>query len=115
MFILAGESGMRVDELINLHIADLLFDSNKIQTRHAKGTNGSGKRSRVSLFSSFAQDSVRHYLKSYRPLFNCDSNLLFPSANGTLVSYQVLQKNLKCLSLLRNIDRASRIKSDDTP
>jgi integrase len=68
--VIAGETGFRCDEIVHLEInADLFFESRKIQTRHAKGTRGSGKRSRPSLFTPFARDTVQYYLKHHRPHF----------------------------------------------
>ena len=68
MAVLAGESGLRVDELLNLEIGkDLFFESHKLQTRFAKGTRGSGKRGRITLFPPLARDTVRYYLKNHRP------------------------------------------------
>ena len=82
MVVLAGESGLRSDELCHLETdLDLFFDSHKLQTRHAKATHGSGKRSRVTLFTPFARDTIRFYLKSHRPfLGSAKTNpYLFPS------------------------------------
>lgn len=95
MLVVAGESGLRANELSHLHISDLFFESNKIQTRHAKATRGSGKRARVSLFTAFAQDSVRHYLKLYRHQFGSHKDLLFPTSSGRPMPYQIMNKELK--------------------
>lgn len=41
MVILAGESGLRPDELLNLDAkTDLFFESKKLQTQNAKATLG---------------------------------------------------------------------------
>mgnify|MGYP001583035273 FL=1 len=59
MAVLAGETGLRVDELMHLEVEkDLFFASKKIQTRHAKAAKGSGKRCRVTLFPPLARDST---------------------------------------------------------
>ncbi len=93
---MAGESGLRVDELLHLEISDLHFDSFKIQTRFAKGTRGSGKRARLTLFTPLARDTAQFYLNQYRPLIkNSDQTLfLFPSKTGGLLDYASLQKAL---------------------
>jgi site-specific recombinase XerD len=66
--VVAGESGLRADELANLEISgDLFFESKKLQTRCAKGMKGSGKRTRPTLFTPLARDTIRHYLKHHRP------------------------------------------------
>ena len=33
--VLAGESGLRINEILHLEVSDLYFDSHKIQTRFA--------------------------------------------------------------------------------
>ena len=94
--VLAGESGLRADELLHLEIQDLHFDSLKIQTRWAKGTRGSGKRARRTLFTPLAQDTARFYLAQVRPLIknSGDTSFVFPSKTGGLLDYASLQKSL---------------------
>ena len=94
--VLAGESGLRADELLHLEISDLHFDSFKIQTRFAKGTRGSGKRSRPTLFTPLARDTARFYLNEHRPLIKNahQTSFLFPSKSGGLLDYASLQKGL---------------------
>ena len=90
MVVLAGESGLRADEILNLEMSlDLFFESKKLQTRFAKGTRGSGKRARITLFTPLARDTVKFYLKEHRPhLFGSDqTDYLFPSKSGKLMSY----------------------------
>jgi integrase len=90
MVVLAGESGLRADEILNLEISlDLFFDSKKLQTRFAKGTKGSGKRARITLFTPLSRDTLKFYLKEHRPhLLDSDrTDYLFPSKSGKLMSY----------------------------
>jgi site-specific recombinase XerD len=88
MAVVAGCCGLRIDEIINLDVKkDLFFKSAKLQTRHAKGTRGSGKRSRVTLFPPFARDTLRFYIDNYRCLlFVGESDLLFPNHSGETLS-----------------------------
>ncbi|MEO7163733.1 MAG: site-specific integrase [Bdellovibrionia bacterium] len=106
MIVLAGESGLRVDELLHLEISqDLFFDSKKIQTRFAKSTRGSGKRSRITLFTPLARDTVRLYLKEYRPLI-CNANAsdyLFPAKSGGLLAYSGAHNGLN--EILKNLNQ----------
>lgn len=96
MAVVAAESGMRIDEVIHLELNDLFFKSNKIQTRYAKGTRGSGKRARTTLFPPFARDSVKFYLKQYRHLITpVKNNLLFPNKQGKELNYVTMQQALK--------------------
>jgi len=75
---------------------DIFFESRKIQTRHAKGAKGSGKRCRVTLFPPLARDTLRYYLKSARPKFTAsEAGLLFPSKSGLPLSYASVQTALK--------------------
>jgi integrase len=110
MIVLAGESGLRVDELLHLEISqDLFFDSKKIQTRFAKSTRGSGKRSRITLFTPLARDTVRLYLKEYRSKIS-DSNqsdYLFPAKSGGLLPYSAAHNGL--VEVLRNLSQTGFI------
>lgn len=97
MVVLAGESGLRVDEILNLELVDLFFDSDKIQTRWAKGTKGSGKRARTTLFTPLAQDTVKFYLSSCRPNFphHQNSQWVFLSKSGRQLDYSAAHSGLK--------------------
>jgi len=99
MLVLAGECGFRADELRNIENSDLFFSGNKIQTRSAKGSRGSGKKSRVSLFTPFAQDSVRHFQKHHRGKISGSKpcQFLFPTKNLSPVSYSTQQKEISLM------------------
>jgi len=99
MMVLAGECGFRANELRHIEMSDLFFSGNKIQTRNAKGSRGSGKKSRMSLFTPFAQDSVRHFQKHYRDkiLRGKPSPFLFPTKNLSAVSYTTQQKEISLM------------------
>lgn len=97
MAVLAGETGLRVDELIHLEVdKDLFFDSNKVQTRHAKAAKGSGKRCRITLFPPLARDTLKFYLAHSRPKLAPNSSpWVFPSKSGQKLTYAVAQAALK--------------------
>jgi len=98
MAVLAGESGLRIDELTHLEISrDLFFESAKIQTRFAKAKRGSGKRSRVTLFTPLARDTVSYYLKIIRPKIVTEdaSDFLFASRKGLQLPYSSCHYALK--------------------
>ncbi len=84
--VLAGETGLRIDELLHLETdRDLLFESKKVQTRYAKAAGGSGKRARVTLFSPLARDTIRFYLREHRGALlgrGRTSPALFPASRG---------------------------------
>lgn len=93
--VLAGESGLRADELLHLEIGDLFFEGRKIQTRYAKGTHGSGKRARLTLFPPLARDTLSFYLKAHRPkLYRGDGPLVFLSPSGDPLRYSVIHQAL---------------------
>ena len=73
MIVIAGESGLRADEIRHLDALgphrDLFYEHNCIQTRHGKGTKGSEKRVRKTVFTPFAKDTLRVYEDHIRPHF----------------------------------------------
>jgi site-specific recombinase XerD len=95
MIVMAGETGLRADELRHLEIQrDLFFDSKKVQTRFAKSTKGSGKRTRLTLFTPLARDTIRYYLRVHRPQIASgkSGDFLFPSQEtaGPIVYNQMM-------------------------
>jgi site-specific recombinase XerD len=96
MAVLAGETGLRSDEMAHLEVAhDLFFESRQLQTRFAKGTHGSGKRTRLTLFPPLARDTIQYYLKHHRPhLRGANSPYLFCSTTGGPIDYNSLQRGI---------------------
>jgi site-specific recombinase XerD len=96
MIILAGESGLRADEICQLDALglhrDLFYEFNLIQTRYGKGVNGSGKRVRKTIFTERAQDVIRIYEDQIRPNFrNAKTNVaLFLTERGDRMNYQCM-------------------------
>jgi site-specific recombinase XerD len=115
MVVVAAESGLRADEISHLDVTgahkDLFYEYGRIQTRHGKGTKGSGKRIRKTIFTPFAQDTMRVYVEKIRPGFpNANSNVaLFLSESGTRLTYKAMWQNL------RNIEQAARKAGLDLP
>ncbi len=93
MIVLAAESGLRADELAHLDALgknrDLSYEQGLIQTRHGKAAKGSGKRVRQTIFTQFAQETMRVYEARVRPQFpHAKTNpALFLSERGTRPSY----------------------------
>jgi len=93
MIVLAGESGLRADELCHLDALgphrDLFYEHNCVQTRYGKATNGSGKRVRKTIFTDLAQATMRPYEAKIRPLFrNAMINVsLFLTERGERMNY----------------------------
>ena len=100
MIVLAGESGLRADEICHLDALgehrDLFYERNLIQTRYGKGFNGSGKRVRKTEFTQRAQEVMHIYEDQIRPCFrNALTNVaLFLTERGTRVDYSDLWKPL---------------------
>lgn len=96
MIVLAGESGLRADEICMLDALgqhrDLFYEQNLIQTRYGKGFNGSGKRVRKTIFTERAQDVLRIYEDRIRPYFrNAKTNVaLFLTERGNRMDYQCM-------------------------
>jgi site-specific recombinase XerD len=97
MAVLAGESGLRIDEILHLEISkDLFFESKKLQTRHAKGMRGSGKRSRPTLFTPLARDTLQFYLNHHRPRIRgaAESDYLFINRDGKKMDRKAVSEQL---------------------
>jgi site-specific recombinase XerD len=100
MIVIAGESGLRADEIRHLDALgphrDLFYEQNCIQTRHGKGTKGSGKRVRKTIFTPFAQATMRVYEERIRPNFpNAKTDpALFLTESGERMSYKAMWHNL---------------------
>lgn len=104
MIVVAGESGLRADEIRHLDALgphrDLFYEHNCIQTRYGKGTKGSGKRVRKTVFTPFAQDTVRVYEDHIRPHFpDARTNTaLFLTESGERISYKAMWHNLHVIT-----------------
>ncbi len=100
MIVVAAESGLRADEILHLDALgphrDLFYEHNCIQTRHGKGSKGSGKRVRKTIFTPFAQATMRVYEDHIRPHFpNAKANpALFLTESGERISYKAMWHNL---------------------
>ncbi len=93
MVVLAGESGLRADEIAYLDALgehrDLFYEYGLIQTRFGKGVNGSGKRVRKTIFTQRTQDVLHVYEDQVRPNFrNAKTNVaLFLTERGSRIEY----------------------------
>lgn len=97
MAVLAGESGLRIDEIIHLEIGkDLFFESKKLQTRHAKGMKGSGKRTRPTIFTPLTRATIQYYLDHHRPkIRGAEASLfLFINRDGGPVNRKAVNEQL---------------------
>jgi site-specific recombinase XerD len=100
MIVVAAESGLRADEIRMLDgfgpHRDLFYERSRIQTRFGKGTKGSGKRVRKTIFTPFAQATMRIYEEHVRPAFpNARTHpALFLTESGDRICYQAMWRNL---------------------
>jgi site-specific recombinase XerD len=105
MVVLAGESGLRADEIRHLDALgphrDLFYEHNAIQTRHGKGAKGSGKRVRKTIFTPFAQATMRVYEERIRPQFpNAKTHTaLFLTESGERLHYKAMWRNLHVIAV----------------
>src|SRR5579885_1707734 len=97
MIVIAGECGLRADEIRHLDTRDLFYEHNLLQTRYGKGTKGSGKRVRKTIFLEGAQKTLRYYEDQVRPLFRNapQSSALFLSETGERISYGAMYRGLQ--------------------
>lgn len=104
MIVLAGESGLRAEELSYLDALpphrDLFYQRNCVQTRYGKAAKGSGKRIRKTVFTEFAQATLQVYEAQVRPHFqNSQTNpALFLNQSGGRISYSSMWRNLHVIS-----------------
>jgi len=112
MAVIEGLCGLRSDEIIHLDIKkDIFFKSFKLQTRFAKGTSGSGKRARVTLFPPFARDTLKFYINNCRKkLYTGQSDLLFPNTQGEKLSYSSIHNALREMIVVANKNELSVMK-----
>ena len=86
---------------------DLFFESKKLQTRNAKATRGSGKRTRITLFTPLARDTIRYYLNQHRPHLSGanESDFLFPArskSENRHIHYSPMSQALKDMVKIAN-------------
>ncbi len=98
MIVVAGESGLRINEICTLEVErDLLFSQGRLQTRHGKAFRGSGSRVRQTVFTPFAQATVLHYIDNVRPRFKrwSQSPFVFLSERGGPLSEDAAASTLQ--------------------
>jgi site-specific recombinase XerD len=104
MIVMAAETGLRADEIKHLDAigphCDLFYKEARVQTRHGKGCKGSGKRVRKSIFTPFAQATIKVYEERIRPAFpNAAVNpALFLSESGDRISYKSMWRSLHLIA-----------------
>ncbi len=105
MILLAGESGLRADEIRNLDAMgqhrDLFYEQGCIQTRFGKGVKGSGKRTRKTDFTQLAQETMHVYEEYIRSKFpHAKTNpALWLTESGERISYKTMWRNLHVIGI----------------
>lgn len=87
MMMVMFETGMRVGELVNLKISDILFKEQEIRV-----TKGKGGKSRRVPFQKTCGKVLRRYLDIRGDL---DTNALFVSINNEPLGARTVQENIK--------------------
>ncbi len=100
MIVVAGESGLRADEISHLDVRDLFYEHSCLQTRYGKGAGGSGKRVRKTIFTPFAQETMHVYETSIRPAFPDAKTqpAVFLSERGERMVYSSMWSNLHTIA-----------------
>lgn len=100
MIVVAGESGLRADEISHLDVRDVFYSHSCLQTRYGKGAGGSGKRVRKTLFTPFAQETMHVYETAIRPAFPDAKTqaALFLSERGERVVYSGMWSSLHAIA-----------------
>lgn len=105
MVVTAAESGLRADEIRNLDLKgvhrDVFYERSRLQTRHGKGMRGSGKRLRKTLFTPFAQATLKVFEEQIRPNYlNASTHpALFLSEKGQRMSYNTMWHALHSIAV----------------
>jgi site-specific recombinase XerD len=100
MIVVAGESGLRADEICHLDLRDLFYEHSCLQTRYGKAANGSGKRVRKTIFTPFAQETMHVYERAIRPAFPDakTQEALFLTERGDRIAYQGIWHSLRTIA-----------------
>ena len=100
MIVVAGESGLRADEICHLDVRDLFYSYSCLQTRYGKGAGGSGKRVRKTVFTPFAQETMHVYETVIRPAWLSAKiqEALFLSERGKRVVYSGMWSSLHSIA-----------------
>jgi integrase len=100
MIVVAGESGLRADEISHLDVHDVFYSHSCLQTRYGKGAGGSGKRVRKTIFPPFAEVPMRVYETAIRPAFPDAKTqaALFLSERGKRVVYSGMWSSLHTIA-----------------
>jgi len=86
-------SGLRVSELVNLKIEDILFNENLVRVR------GKGGKERIIPFGETAENALREYLKIRRSLVKKNAkeitDFLFINGKGNKLNDRVVRRIIK--------------------
>lgn len=103
MIVVAGESGLRADEIAHLDALgpdrDIFYPEHCLRTRYGKATNGSGKRPRSTILTPFAAATLQVYEQQVRPQFanSAREPALFLTETGTRIEYRAMWRQLHCI------------------
>ncbi len=101
LFELLYATGIRCSELVQISLHDINFEDMSILIR------GKGKRERIVLFGSKAQQALEEYLFKERPtmLKGKDPECLFLNCNGTQITTRSVQRVFEMFRKFLKIDR----------
>lgn len=93
-------SGIRVSELIGVHVLDFDQDKGIIKVF------GKGSKERYIPLHTSAMKLLNHYIHNIRPLFTPLEKYLFLNRSGRGLTRQAIWKNIKRYALLANINKS---------
>jgi integrase/recombinase XerD len=94
--------GLRVSELLNLHLADLFFEEGYIRV------TGKGNKQRLVPVGEYAVEAINLYVNSYRNHLNINpkhSHILFLNRRGSQLTRVMIFTIIKELALLAGIQK----------
>ena len=99
MLELMYASGLRISELINLHLNDINLDESIVRTL------GKGNKERIIPLGDCALNAIKNYILIYRNqlIKKQNSDFLFLSSRGTKMSRQAFFKIIKRIAKEKNI------------
>ena len=97
-------TGIRVGELVNIKIADIDFNENRIKIL------GKGNKERYVLFGNKCRELIKKYIKESRPqLLKDNSDYLYLNTKGTPISIRTTE------NMVNNVVEKSSIKFNVSP
>lgn len=93
IFLMGGDAGLRISEILDLEFKNIRFDSNEIAIEFAKGN-----KSREIPMTNRLRESLERYMKIERPKPEKESPYVFVMPNGNQVRPNYVNEYLRAVS-----------------